>query len=515
MNKGIRLIKRFVALFLVLLLSIESFGAVVSDNDGSAFITKAEFDSLKNNFQAQIDQYNTSIDGKIDGAIASYLAGINVSPTINQNIIFNTWNDYTMVNGSFNNTFGVPKMDLNYIWFHDGEFWSHSYHLLGAVHGNFVTSESAQMYRNVVDVYNRALGEIGSEADGLDTTKNFFVWKGRAYDWTEELSGTLRKYSTGDMPGTQGLQISFCKGFTFTVTDGYHSSGISMNDVWQPKYYWKSNNYDWSEKSLTYSFGSISWSCSASQYKHEHIGNFKTNNSWEVGIPGWNKTFSNSANSNVTSATILSKVSQNGLGSFVKDNLTSTKSYETWMPRTVNVSFKNSSTPTGAALSDKLPSCGIAGYLSANQIQQSIGEITYEFNKKKYNTNPYLLQEGYPLFYATEGTEVTWIPEFSEIGGTGISSNDEVNIVLAYATFGDGFACNNCYITKPNDTSSDNMIWTTNNKRATIKFKMPATGWVVAKWCPASLTYDQALSQYWYATLDNKKSNTVSFKIDE
>ena len=67
------------ALLLVLLLSIESFGAVVSDNDGSAFITKAEFDSLKNSFQAQIDQYNTSIDSKIDGAIASYLAGIRMS----------------------------------------------------------------------------------------------------------------------------------------------------------------------------------------------------------------------------------------------------------------------------------------------------------------------------------------------------------------------------------------------------------------------------------------------------
>ena len=62
-------------------MSIESFGAVVSDNDGSAFITKAEFDSLKNNFQSQIDQYNTSIDSKIDGAIASYLAGIAMEKT--------------------------------------------------------------------------------------------------------------------------------------------------------------------------------------------------------------------------------------------------------------------------------------------------------------------------------------------------------------------------------------------------------------------------------------------------
>ena len=76
-----RLIKRALALFLVLLLSIESFAAVVSDNDGSAFITKAEFDSLKNDFQSQIDQYNTSIDSKIDGAIAAYLAGVRVSVT--------------------------------------------------------------------------------------------------------------------------------------------------------------------------------------------------------------------------------------------------------------------------------------------------------------------------------------------------------------------------------------------------------------------------------------------------
>ena len=73
--------KRVVAMLMVLLLSIESFGAIVSDNDGSAFITKAEFDSLKNDFQSQIDQYNTSIDSKIDGAIAAYLSGIKIDTT--------------------------------------------------------------------------------------------------------------------------------------------------------------------------------------------------------------------------------------------------------------------------------------------------------------------------------------------------------------------------------------------------------------------------------------------------
>ena len=70
--------KKALCLIFAFLLSIESFGAVVSDNDGSAFITKAEFDSLKNDFQSQIDQYNTSIDNKIDAAIATYLSGIKV-----------------------------------------------------------------------------------------------------------------------------------------------------------------------------------------------------------------------------------------------------------------------------------------------------------------------------------------------------------------------------------------------------------------------------------------------------
>ena len=68
--------KKFVALFLVVLMSIESFAAVVSDNDGAAFVTKAEFEKLKEDFEENIKKYNSSIDLKIDGAIANYLASI-------------------------------------------------------------------------------------------------------------------------------------------------------------------------------------------------------------------------------------------------------------------------------------------------------------------------------------------------------------------------------------------------------------------------------------------------------
>lgn len=75
------LIKRMLAIVMILILSIESYAAVVSDNDGSAFVTKAEFEILKKDFGDQIEKYNTSIDSKIDGAIASYLSGIKLQRT--------------------------------------------------------------------------------------------------------------------------------------------------------------------------------------------------------------------------------------------------------------------------------------------------------------------------------------------------------------------------------------------------------------------------------------------------
>ncbi len=116
MKKSTRIVKRTLALFLVVLMSINTLGAVVSDNDGSAFITKAEFDSLKNNFQLQIDQYNTSIDSKIDGAIASYLSGIQISKKIliankYDTVELNTGQKIKTLKWTKSNTFTVNQCD--------------------------------------------------------------------------------------------------------------------------------------------------------------------------------------------------------------------------------------------------------------------------------------------------------------------------------------------------------------------------------------------------------------------
>ena len=81
-SKRLKMCKKALCLIFAFLFSIESFAAVVSDNDGSAFVTKAEFEALKENFADQIINYNTSIDEKIDGSIANYLKGMELSQTV-------------------------------------------------------------------------------------------------------------------------------------------------------------------------------------------------------------------------------------------------------------------------------------------------------------------------------------------------------------------------------------------------------------------------------------------------
>ena len=104
--------KKFAALFLVVLMSINSFAAVVSDNDGAAFITKAEFDSLKNTFQSTINTYNRTIDNKIESAIQAYLAGIIIEKTEKIYLPLADWKTVTMMNGTISPTFTYPSLNL-------------------------------------------------------------------------------------------------------------------------------------------------------------------------------------------------------------------------------------------------------------------------------------------------------------------------------------------------------------------------------------------------------------------
>ena len=188
MRKGLRLIKRLVALCLVLLLSIENFAAVVSDNDGSAFITKAEFDSLKNEFQAQIDQYNTSIDSKIDGAIASYLAGIKLDKQTKINMIDNIKHFVDINNVSTTDA----RVDLVYS--------------LSSVDNQTSNDANWTMgYEGNAKILTAGTTGQGVVAECVDTDNKIYVI-GKKSSIEDSLTATLqvRKADRGPVPGVSG-----------------------------------------------------------------------------------------------------------------------------------------------------------------------------------------------------------------------------------------------------------------------------------------------------------------------
>lgn len=81
MNKFVRFSKRLLALFIVAILNINTY-ATTTSNDGSAFVTKAEFDTLINNFNKQMNIYQADLNAKIDNSIASYIGGLSGTTTV-------------------------------------------------------------------------------------------------------------------------------------------------------------------------------------------------------------------------------------------------------------------------------------------------------------------------------------------------------------------------------------------------------------------------------------------------
>ena len=90
-----RHLKRILSLIVILSYVTIHYAAAITDNDGAAFITKAEFDSLKNTFQSELDGYNRNIDMKLESAINAYISGIKIERETNlenkYEIISPTW----------------------------------------------------------------------------------------------------------------------------------------------------------------------------------------------------------------------------------------------------------------------------------------------------------------------------------------------------------------------------------------------------------------------------------------
>ena len=204
------LIKMIIIIIVLSSLTINSFAAVVSDNDGAAFITKSEFDSLRANFLNTLGEYNSNIDTKINDAIQGYINGLKDSKReITATLSPGEWEcvseRYNSSNYTWRFKYGSPRIAV-------------TLHYTGKAYtgqGNMTS------YRGVLDypAFDSSKHSIHKLLiQDLSETNKVAQWVGIGYGCKDDLtsyavswgsplavggSGTVNKYMTYFRPGNE------------------------------------------------------------------------------------------------------------------------------------------------------------------------------------------------------------------------------------------------------------------------------------------------------------------------
>ena len=548
MRKSTRIVKRLLALFLVVLMSIESIGAVVSDNDGSAFITKAEFDSLKNNFQSQIDQYNVSIDSKIDGAIASYLAGINVAKKTNKSILIKDWTTgYTMMNGIIGNDYTVyPNIDGNASLINAQKNSSCADNVVAQnfnQDGKIVACWFSFKYSNNHNTNKRVLvSNVDVSTSGINTDN--MTWAGIALNANETWSVSsiqdwVNQKDPGYMNNANAQKLILCTFLNFDCpSNGIISSYTdTSNRLWCPTVRWayqdnppyfSYNNWGAGNIRATSALPSIEYKkdSSGNIYAYQHLGNYKANTAWEVTIKDSTNVVNNSVvttnvdnrrtNSWCTLITNKSgywhgnEVGYPGSSSWATGRTPFTNGVLLIAFRTQQEIDWTDNKSDGTTNAKKIP---VLGLIPTAQVAQNIYQYDRLLDEEGNDIQRIKMQQGIPLFQVKTDEIVEWEPKFINIK-VGTTNFTDVAILLSYSPFTDYMNVTDTSEYVKFDGKNKGDFFTTTNGTGKIKFEAEKDGIVYGKFIPLKLAgtdLDWATingSTYWEATLDIKNCST-------
>lgn len=360
-----------------------SLAAAVSDNDGSAFITKAEFDSLKNNFQSVINNYQTSIDSKIDEAIATYLSGIVVSSEI---VIENYINKYL-------NNIGVSRITPKLDWSNDGGAFSYY----------------TNVYIGIWWAWTAAVGQTYTDAKGeMNYSNNTWFYP----SWYDQWCNVSSTAATGDDNRYMAVASSKdIKYVDFVISDVY-TSAVSMDTgVYTPSYGGSiyalniSNNGTEFDNTKTTSAYNVSYTTSAI----DNNGNWAKNGTKDRrNEPGYmytnNGLFYYTANKKNTVMSQPVKVSGN-LYMISKDNYDKRKTTKTNL--STNMRYCSVNQKEGHEMHTQLN-----WYLTPNRSNQAKNTLMLNFFNANYNLNV-KLYEGLPLTKCEKTGVLTFTVNFS------------------------------------------------------------------------------------------------------
>ena len=522
MKKRIRLIKRVISLLLVLIFSIESFAAVVSDNDGSAFITKAEFDSLKNEFQAQLNQYNTSIDNKIDEAIAAYLAGITLKKEETKSIIFHDWETgVTCLNYKPTVTWQKVNLELSFTqsWYLSDGGWRQSGEATGAVVYNRPSSS-----KQVIFICDAGINTQGKEVTSTSQDPNQVMWKGRAYNYQDKLIvSQVYKSTSGYNKGVTAGSARFNKWACFG-TGCWSNLTSNARTIWWPQMYWYHPNSSYNPHYI--SLGSLQSRSVSTEVKleagsngkdvdYEHIITWGTGfNSVYIADPTWLKhlTSNPSYTGNSYNAS-ESGMSVSGSWFATEAHTTQSNSGSANSGSTSNYKGDNSNTSN-----TNLPVIGLLSKTYRyDTLYQYKDKVTADIGDKQIKSSSIpILSDGFPLLAAKKGETITWEPSFKDSKKGTSKVTEDIYLRLCVNEFGttDNLKSSNSTYCKDldNKDASGNYkdYFIIKNNSGKIRWEMPKDGIVYAKW-----RHNTIGTGNWEITLDVPNCNTFKRKDAE
>ncbi len=505
MNSNYKIIKIFIIAF-VIMFSLSSFGAIVNDNDGSAFITKSEFEALKEEFANQLTSYNDSIDGKIDGAIASYLAGIKLSTKKSRKLYFSNWKNITMFNKALTNEWKLPNVNLALNFVASTPNSSGGWMTFWWAVGSLIYG------RDATDYAERIVVDAGPE----NNANEYAIWIGKSCNLVDTIKiSRIGKdvTSNGDLghiawPATAGGTQTFAFINATQIEPGYYSNLDDLEkDIWNPRFQWIANRggYTAVKEYETCISKSNAFSIELKEvddkiYEYEHILNWD-NYTWpQVTDTDWTKSL---RTMEVPSGTTATYIRQYLLSQATKVGK--------WAGSTVSVHCygqrANTNTTHGS-----IPVTNFSGYYSGDygtsDITSFVGvglvnetydsEHIYQSNtvfsdsssKNEYKGKKLSLIQGLPLLAANIGEKITIDLEFDNGYRNKVAESDmEVDVFLSLEPFKAGNTVDdNSKRIKCDGQPTTQDCMTTTDGKVTLNWTMPENGIVYIKWRPHNTT---------------------------
>ena len=551
--------KKILSMLLLIILGLThtvTYAAIVSDNDGSAFVTKAEFEGLKRTFGDQIDNYNLSIDNKIDGAIAAYLAGIVGKKEIVE-LPYASWEKVISLNFALGNDYWYPNTSLTVAqlagMMYDVEIATNP---IRFGYENWWAFAQLKYSRPSSKHSKRLLCDAGTETT---TYPEYITWGGLAKDYLDNitLSRTYACNAHGNKVGYLwgSMKDSMVLAYATRLKNGYFPNlAVETDNIWEPRYFWIGQYEDtlypryhsWYDSDAA-GYREVSSVFSTSNTTsivlnkvddettaYNHIINYNNNTYDYFSDIDWIKTFTTITDNSLTRETQLQELSKFGMYSNLefwnqnhlsRTDETDPRLEQDYMGIRVHDAQSLHDIISGDAWSGRedtstmwhwgdydltdtttIVSLGlIPKTYDGEHVYQTSTKFSQTVDNTQFTSNLLNLYNGFIVMAAKEGDTIEWNPVFIDTYSNGTATDFELNIQLAIEQFGEGntVSSNDKYILVNGQTTAAPI--STTDKKCKINFTMPTNGIVYMKWWPTSTTIQ---STNWEAALDLTQCGT-------